>query len=350
MAQIDPLFQIMVSQGASDLHLSAGTPPYLRIDGEMHKAQYRELTHAEIKDLVFETLSDKQKADFIKNWELDYGYSAKGVGRFRCNIFVQRRGMGAVFRTIPEEIKSLEDLGMNPQLYEHTKNKNGLILVTGPTGSGKSTTLAALINYINMHKSEHIITVEDPIEFIHKPKSSLINQREVHSHTKSFSNALRAAMREDPDVILVGELRDLETIQLSVTAAETGHLVLGTLHTTSAAQTIDRIIDVFPVHQQKQIQSMLAESLRAVISQTLLKKKGGGRVAALEVMVNSRAVANLIREGKTYQIPSMIETGSKVGMNNLKQAIDALIKTGQVDKEEAMKYLHDQGAEDPFAA
>lgn len=339
MAQIDDLFKIMLQQEASDLHLTTGEPPYFRINGEMVRSQHKILSSDDLKVLLFEILTEKQKNLFIDKWELDCAYSIPDVGRFRCNIFMQRRGLGAVFRSIPTKILTLDDLGLPKSLTQLADVKRGLIVVTGPTGSGKSTTLAALINHINQNETKHILTIEDPIEFVHKSANSLVNQREVSSHTKSFPNALKAALREDPDIILVGEMRDLETIQLAISAAETGHVVFGTLHTNSAVKTIDRIIDVFPQGQQSQIQTMLAESLRAVVAQSLLPRADKpGRVAAIEVLVNNTAVANLIREGKSFQIPSAMQTGRAEGMFTLDTYLKELVKAGLVTEEEAGKY------------
>jgi twitching motility protein PilT len=340
MAQIDELFKIMVTQGASDLHLAAGSPPCLRLHGEMAKLEYQALNSEEVQGLIFEILNEKQKRSFIEAWELDCAYTLEGIGRFRCNIFMQRKGMGAVFRVIPERIKTVEELGLPPEVLDLIKVHKGLICVTGPTGSGKSTTLAALINHINQHENAHILTIEDPIEFVHPNIKSLVNQREVGGHTKSFANALKAALREDPDIILVGEMRDLETISLALTAAETGHLVFGTLHTNNAHKTIDRIIDVFPDTKQAQIRVMLSESLRGVVAQALLPKADGrGRVAAIELMVNTKAIANLIREGKTFQIPSAMQTGKREGMITYEAAIENLVKRGILDKKVAAEFL-----------
>lgn len=340
MATIDDLFKLMVEQKASDLHLTSGAPPYLRLHCNMVPLNYRELTPQDVQGLIFEILSEKQKKAFVEKWELDFAYFLEGVGRFRCNIFMQRKGLGAVFRTIPEKIKSAQELNLPSSIIDMIDADRGLILVTGPTGSGKSTTLAAMIQHINMTREAHILTVEDPIEFVHPNLKCLVNQREVGSHTKTFTNALKAALREDPDIILVGELRDLETISLALTAAETGHLVFGTLHTNSAAKTIDRIIDVFPGAQQQQIRSMMAESLRGVVAQTLFSRADQqGRVAAFEIMKGTKAVANLIREGKIHQIPSIIQTSASQGMVLFEKYIDDLVKKGLVSPADAKSFL-----------
>lgn len=339
MAKIDELFKMMVEKGASDLHLAAGAAPLLRLDGEMTPTGLAELSNEDCQNLIFEILNEKQKRLFIENWELDCSYSLEDVGRFRVNVFMQRKGMGAVMRVIPTKIKTAEQLGLPPEVMQVIACHKGLICVTGPTGSGKSTTLAALIDHINRNENAHILTIEDPIEFVHPNIKSLVNQREVGGHTKSFANALKAALREDPDIILVGEMRDLETIQLAMTAAETGHLVFGTLHTNNAHKTIDRIIDVFPQEQQAQIRVMLSESLRGVIAQALLPKIGGGRVAAIEILVNTKAVANLIREGKTFQVPSAMQTGRREGMVTHENAIEKLIEKGLIDRKVGMEFL-----------
>ena len=341
MASIDGLLKEMVDQSASDLHITSGAAPYLRVHGGMIPlAQYREFSNQEVQGLIFEILTEKQKKVFIERWELDLAYQLPGIGRFRCNVFMQRKGLGAVFRQIPEKIKTADELNLPKSLLELIDCEKGLILVTGPTGSGKSTTLAALIHHINHTHDSHIITVEDPIEFVHQNIKSLVNQREVGTHTKSFANALKSALREDPDIMLVGEMRDLETISLALTAAETGHLVFGTLHTNSAAKTIDRIIDVFPEGQQAQIRTMLAESLRGVIAQTLFKTVDGrGRVAAYEIMKCTRAVSNLIREGKIHQIPSAIQTGAKYGMVLFERSVEELVKKGKVSRDDANSFL-----------
>lgn len=340
MATIDELFKLMVEQGASDLHITSGAPPYLRVHGNMTPLNYRELSNQDVQGLLFEILSEKQKKTFVEKWELDFAYTISGLGRFRCNIFMQRKGLAAVMRVIPEKIKTAQELGLPPAILDMIECDRGLILVTGPTGSGKSTTLAAMIHQINSTKEAHIITVEDPIEFVHPNIKCLVNQREVGSHTKSFANALKAALREDPDILLVGELRDLETVALALTAAETGHIVFGTLHTNSAAKTIDRIIDVFPAGQQQQIRTMLAESLRGVVAQTLFTRAdGNGRVAAYEIMRNTKAISNLIREGKIHQIPSALQTGSSQGMILFEKYIEDLVKKGKVSANDAKTFL-----------
>lgn len=347
MASIDELFRVMVEQGASDLHLTTGAPPILRLHGGMVPMNYRELSAQDVQGLLFEIISEKQKKAFIEKWELDFAYNIQGVGRFRCNVFMQRKGLGAVFRVIPEKIKGAKDLGLPPGILDLINCDRGLVLVTGPTGSGKSTTLAALIDHINENEDSHIITVEDPIEFVHENKKSLINQREVGSHTKSFANALKAALREDPDIMLVGEMRDLETISLALTAAETGHLVFGTLHTNNASKTIHRIIDVFPSEQQAMIQTMLAESLRGVIAQTLFKRADRpGRIAAYEVLKNTKAVSNMIREGKIHQIFSTMQTSMNQGMITFDKYIDGLVQKNIVSRSDAMTFLGKAGPDD----
>lgn len=330
----------MEERDASDLHVASGSAPYFRIHGEMVKLNYKELAPEVCQALVFEVLTQRNRELFLETFDLDCSYALPGTGRFRVNVFNQRKGVGAVFRRIPERIQTVQELGL-PGHIEHLLNvSEGLILVTGPTGSGKSTTLASLIHTINATRRSHIITIEDPIEFVHHNDKSLINQREVSSHTKSFSQALRAALREDPDVILVGEMRDLETISLALTAAETGHLVLATLHTNSATKTVDRIIDAFPEAQQAQIRVMLAESLRGVVAQSLIPRKdGNGRAAAVEVLVNVPAVANLIREGKTFQIHSSMQTGQAHGMITFDTAVNELVRNGIVSRDEGNHFL-----------
>lgn len=345
MARIDDLLKQMRSQDASDLHLTSGAPPYMRIDGEMVKQNYKSVSPETCQSLIFEILTDNQKELFTQEHDLDFSYPLQGVGRFRVNVFTQRHGIAACFRLIPEHIKTLEELDLPEQLSDLINASEGLILVTGPTGSGKSTTLAALIHEINLRQQAHIITIEDPIEFVHENQRCLISQREVASHTKSFSTALRAALREDPDIILVGEMRDLETISLAITAAETGHLVFATLHTNSAIKTIDRIIDVFPESQQTQIRVMLSESLRGVVAQALLPKPDhGGRVPVVEVMVNVPAVANLIREGKTFQIQSVMQTSRAHGMVTFEMATHELIHKGLISKEDGTSFLRRRSA------
>src|ERR1044071_1701222 len=340
MAKLDELLRLMKQQNASDLHLSSGSAPYLRIHGEMVKLNYREVSHEVCQSLIFQILTEKQREIFAEHWELDLSYPLPEVGRFRVNVFMQRHGVAAVFRLIPEKVQTVEELGLPEQLLDLIDVSEGLVLVTGPTGSGKSTTLAALIHSINMNERAHVITIEDPIEFVHRNGQALISQREVSSHTKSFHAALRAALREDPDIILVGEMRDLETISLAVTAAETGHLVLATLHTNSAVKTVDRIIDVFPESQQGQIRVMLSESLRGIVAQALLPTADGeGRVPVTEVLVNVPAVANLIREGKTHQINSVMQTGRSFGMVTFDGAVNELMRKGIVAKDVGNNFL-----------
>jgi twitching motility protein PilT len=332
---ITELLAFSVKNKASDLHLSAGLPPIIRVDGEMRKLNIPALDHKEVHALIFEIMNDKQRKEYEENLETDFSFEVKDLSRFRVNAFVQNRGSAAVLRTIPSEILSLDDLGA-PQIFKDIINQpTGIILVTGATGSGKSTTLAAMVDHINSTKREHILTIEDPIEFVHENKLCVLNQREVHRDTHSFNNALRSALREDPDIILVGELRDLETIRLAISAAETGHLVFGTLHTNSAPKTIDRLIDVFPAAEKSMIRSMLSESLRAVISQTLLKKVGGGRVAAHEIMLGIPAIRNLIREDKVPQMYSVIQTGQSHGMQTMDQCLQRLVAQGVITAQDA---------------
>ncbi|MDO6568351.1 type IV pilus twitching motility protein PilT [Alteromonas sp. 1_MG-2023] len=332
---ITELLAFSVKNNASDLHLSAGLPPLIRVDGEMRKLNVPALDHKQVHALIYEIMNDMQRKEYEENLETDFSFEISGLSRFRVNAFVQNRGAAAVLRTIPNTVLTLDDLGA-PEIFKEIINQpTGIVLVTGATGSGKSTTLAAMVDHINSHKREHILTIEDPIEFVHENKMSLINQREVHRDTHSFSNALRSALREDPDVILVGELRDLETIRLAISAAETGHLVFGTLHTNSAPKTIDRIIDVFPAEEKAMVRSMLSESLRAVISQTLLKKVGGGRIAAHEIMVGIPAIRNLIREDKVPQMYSVIQTGQATGMQTMDQCLQRLLALGAITKEDA---------------
>jgi twitching motility protein PilT len=334
---ISELLLFAEKQGASDLHISSGEPPMLRIHGDIKKINLPALTKEETHKMLYDIMGDNQRKVYEEKHELDFSIELADIARFRVNIFMQRRGEGAVFRSIPTKILSFEQLGLPEVCKRICENDRGLVLVTGPTGSGKSTTLAAMVDYINDTEHGHILTIEDPIEFVHQSKNCLINQRELGPHTHSFANALRSALREDPDVILVGEMRDLETIGLALTAAETGHLVFGTLHTSSAPKTVDRIIDVFPSTEQAQIRAMLSESLRAVLSQTLLKRADGkGRVAAIEIMIGVPAIRNLIREAKVHQMPSIIQTGQQYGMQTLDQVLKDLAMKRIVTKEEAM--------------
>ncbi|MCS6292614.1 MAG: type IV pilus twitching motility protein PilT [Nitrospira sp.] len=332
---ISKLLTFSVKEGASDCHISSGEPPMIRIHGDLKKLDHPALTPDETHALIYDMMTDTQRKNFEEHRECDFSFELGDIARFRVNVFVQQRGLGAVFRNIPTEILPLEKLGMPPTLRQLCDKEKGLILVTGPTGSGKSTTLAAMVDYLNNTFEGHIITIEDPIEFVHKSKKCLVNQRELGVHTLSFANALKSALREDPDIVLVGEMRDLETIQLALTAAETGHLVFGTLHTSSAPKTIDRIIDAFPPAQQAQIRTQLSEALEAVITQTLLKKKSGGRVAALEIMVATTAVRNLIREAKLHQIPGIMQASQKDGMQTMDMALLELATRGVVTKAEA---------------
>ncbi|MDA0820893.1 MAG: type IV pilus twitching motility protein PilT [Proteobacteria bacterium] len=332
---IGELLAFGVKNGCSDLHLSAGLPPMIRVDGDVRRINVPAMDHTEVHDLVYDIMNDKQRKDYEEFWECDFSFEIPGLARFRVNAFNQNRGAGAVFRTIPSEILSLEDLGAPNIFKEISEIPRGVVLVTGPTGSGKSTTLAAMVNHKNETEYGHILTIEDPIEFVHQSKKCLINQREVHRDTLGFNEALRSALREDPDTILVGEMRDLETIRLALSAAETGHLVFGTLHTSSAAKTIDRVVDVFPAQEKDMVRAMLSESLRAVISQTLMKKNGGGRVAAHEIMIGTPAIRNLIRENKIAQMYSAIQTGQQFGMQTLDQCLQQLVKQGIVSRSEA---------------
>ncbi|MDJ0877076.1 MAG: type IV pilus twitching motility protein PilT [Halieaceae bacterium] len=332
---ITELLAFSAKQGASDLHLSAGLPPMIRVDGDVRRINLPPMDHKQVHDLIYEIMNDKQRKDFEEFLETDFSFEVPGVSRFRVNAFNQNRGAGGVFRTIPSKVLTMEDLGMGQVFKDIAEVPRGLMLVTGPTGSGKSTTLAAIIDFINDTRYQHILTIEDPIEFVHESKKCLINQREVHKDTLGFNEALRSALREDPDIILVGELRDLETIKLALEAAETGHLVFGTLHTQSAAKTIDRIIDVFPAAEKAMVRSMLSESLQAVISQTLLKKQGGGRVAAHEIMRGTSAIRNLIREDKVAQMYSAIQTGGSIGMQTLDQCLERLLEKRLISREAA---------------
>jgi twitching motility protein PilT len=349
MPKIDSFFKHMIEQNASDLHLSVGSRPRIRLHGTLKEMESPELNNNLMQEMLFEIITEAQKKAFIARRDLDFAYEVPGLARFRANYLVQKRGLAAVFRVIPTDIKGVDALGVPQQVLKFADMNRGLVLVTGPTGSGKSTTLAALIDYINAGRKEHILTIEDPIEFVHQSKKCLVTQREVGTHTKSFSAALRAALREDPDVILVGELRDLETIELAVTAAETGHLVFGTLHTNSAAKTVDRIIDAFPADQQAQIRTMLSESLKGVVSQQLLKRSDrAGRVPAMEILFVKTSVANLIREGKTFQIPSIIQTGKGEGMQLMDQAIMEYLMQKVISPEEAHTKCSDKSAFEQF--
>lgn len=356
MPQIDQFLKVLVEQGGSDLHLTVGSPPVMRIHGQMQRIKFREMSNADMEALVYEVMEEDWRIQFMDRLDFDFAYEIEGVARFRVNVFWQRKGLGAVLRTIPSKILTADDLALPAAVRKMCMLTKGLVLVTGPTGSGKSTTLAAMIDLINETRTDHVLTIEDPIEFVHPNKKSLINQREVGTNTKSFANALRAALREDPDVIMVGEMRDQETIELGMTAAETGHLVFGTLHTNSAPKTMDRVIDVFPADQQEQIRAMLAESLKGVIAQVLLRTKDGkGRIAASEIMVGTSAISNLIREGKVHQIPSIIQTGKKDGMQLLDQHILEFLMSGKITPEEAYmrannKQAFEQHLKEPPAA
>ena len=332
---ITELLAFSAKQGASDLHLSSGLPPMIRVDGDVRRINLPAMDHKQVHALIYDIMNDKQRKDYEEFLETDFSFEVPGVARFRVNAFNQNRGAAAVFRTIPSKVLSMEDLGLGETFRNIADVPRGLVLVTGPTGSGKSTTLAALMDYIDSTKYQHVLTVEDPVEFVHESKKCLINQREVHRDTHGFNEALRSALREDPDIILVGELRDLETIRLALTAAETGHLVFGTLHTTSAAKTIDRVVDVFPAEEKSMVRSMLSESLQAVISQTLLKKVGGGRVAAHEIMLGTPAIRNLIREDKVAQMYSAIQTGGALGMQTLDSCLKGLLAKGLINRESA---------------
>ncbi|KTD82609.1 type IV pilus twitching motility protein PilT [Legionella waltersii] len=332
---IAELLAFSVKNKSSDLHLSAGMPPMIRVDGDLRKINLPALEHKDVIKIVYDIMNDRQRKEYEEFLETDFSFEIPSLARFRVNAFNQGRGAAAVFRTIPSLILSMEDLGLPPIFKEMANFNRGLILVTGPTGSGKSTTLAAVIDYINSSRYEHILTVEDPVEFVHQSKKCLVNQREVHKDTLSFNAALRSALREDPDIILVGEMRDLETIRLAMTAAETGHLVFGTLHTNSATKTINRIIDVFPAEEKSMVRSMLSESLQAVVAQSLLKKTGGGRVAALEIMMCTGAIRNLIREDKVAQMYSSIQTGQAKGMQTLDQHLTELVNNNVISRHTA---------------
>lgn len=339
---ITELLAFSVQHDASDLHLSTGSPPLIRVDGDVRKLNIPAFDAKDVNALVYDIMNDRQRKEYEENLEVDFSFEVPNLARFRVNAFNQNRGPAAVFRTIPSKILSLDDLGCPDIFRDISDTPRGLVLVTGPTGSGKSTTLAAMVDYINNSKNDHILTIEDPIEFVHENKLCLINQREVHRDTLSFEAALRSALREDPDVILVGEMRDLETIRLAMTAAETGHLVFGTLHTTSAPKTVDRIIDVFPAAEKSMVRSMLSESLRAVISQTLIKKVGGGRVASHEIMIGTPAIRNLIREDKIAQMYSAIQTGMSNGMQTMDQCLQNLVNRGVITKAAAMEKAVDK--------
>ncbi|MDD5673238.1 MAG: PilT/PilU family type 4a pilus ATPase [Chitinivibrionales bacterium] len=343
-AEIDRLLFSLVSSKASDLHLCAGIPPMLRMDGEMQLLpDSRPLSHEEIERILLPMAPQRNREEFKKRHDTDFAYEIKGLARFRCNFFVDRKGMGGVFRVIPHKIITAEDMGLSREILNLCHLPKGLVLVTGPTGSGKSTTLCALVDYINRNRTDHVITIEDPIEFVHENKRCLINQRQVFEHTDSFKDALRAALREDPDIVLVGEMRDLETVSIAIETAETGHLVFGTLHTSTAPSTVDRIIDQFPADRQQQIRVMLAESLKGVVSQMLCKKIGGGRIPALEVLIGTISVSNLIRESKTFQITSVMQTGRQLGMCTMNDSLLELVRKKIVAPEEAMNKALDKG-------
>lgn len=345
MAKIDELFRAMVDRGASDLHLISGLPPAMRINGELERTEGRgPLDEQELKELLYEITPSPKKEQFELNGDADFGYEIPGVARFRANLFNQKYGCGAVFRKIPSKVLTAEELGLPPVLTRAAMLRKGLVLVTGPTGSGKSTTLAAMIDHANKHRKDHILTIEDPIEFVHQSLGCIVNHREVGVHTQSFGAALRGALREDPDIILVGEMRDLETIRLAVEAAATGHLVFGTLHTENAAKTVDRVIEVFPHQEQAQIRNTLSTALRVVVAQNLFKRiDQKGRCAALEIMVCTPAIANLIRDAKTFQIASVMQTGKAVGMQTLDDAIQELLNKKWIAPEEAYEKAVDKG-------
>ena len=350
MAKIDAFFKLLHEQGGSDLHLASGSPPILRIRGNLQRVKYNVLENDELKAMLYEIAPENKIKVFEETGDVDFGYEIPGLARYRANFFMQKNGVGAVFREIPSKILTAEQLGLPEIMTKLSMLPRGLVLVTGPTGSGKSTTLAAILDYANANRKDHIITVEDPIEFVHQSKGCLVNHREVGSHTKSFGAALKGALREDPDIILVGEMRDLETIALAIEAAMTGHLVMGTLHTISAAKTVDRIIEIFPTQQQPQVRATLADALRAVISQTMFKRIDvKGRCVAFEILIATPAVRNLIREGKTYQIPSSMQTGKKFGMKTLDDAIMELMQKGWIDPDEAYNKCVDKAKFKPFA-
>lgn len=343
MARIDAFFKLMAEQKASDLHLATNNPPMLRINGDLIRVDFPPLQNDELKAMVYEIAPEGKIKTFEESLDVDFGYEVPGVARYRANFFQQKHGISAVFRLVPSNVLTVEQLNLPPVLKKFPMLKKGLVLVTGPTGSGKSTTLAAMLDYANLQRQDHIITVEDPIEFVHRSQNCLVQHREVGMHTRSFAAALRGALREDPDIILVGEMRDLETIELALTAAATGHLVFGTLHTSSAAKAVDRIIDIFPTHQQNQIRTTLAESLKGVIAQNLFKTiDKPGRVAGLEILVVDNAIANLVREGKTHQIPGMIQVGKKKGNQPLDDAIMDLLRKMRISPEEAYDKSNDK--------
>jgi len=336
MARLDAFFKLMFDSGASDLHITSGQPPILRVHGELERIKYDPMDDETLRAMLYEIAPEQKIKQFEETGDVDFGYEIPGVARFRANYFMQKYGCGAVFRQIPTKVLTADELGLPPILKKSAMLHKGLVLVTGPTGSGKSTTLAAVLDHANKHRKDHIITIEDPIEFVHQSQGCLINQREVHMHTKSFAAALRGALREDPDIILVGEMRDLETIRLALEASNTGHLVFGTLHTTSAAKTIDRVIEVFPAEEQAQVRNSLSTGLKVVVAQNLFKRVDKrGRCAALELLVCTAAVGNLIREGKTVQIPSAIQTGKQYGMQTLDDAIMAVLQKGWISPDEA---------------
>ena len=349
MAKIDAFFKLMNEQGASDLHLVSGQPPALRIRGEMERIKYKVLDEDELKSMLYEIAPEQKVKVFEETGDIDFGYDVLGIARYRANFFKQKYGVAAVFRQIPEEIMTAKQLGLPDVITKLASLPRGLVLVTGPTGSGKSTTLAAIVDVANRTRKDHIITVEDPIEFVHQSQGCIINHREVGVHTRSFTAALRGALREDPDIILVGEMRDLETIRLAIEAASTGHLVFSTLHTSSAPKTVDRVIEVFPASEQAQIRSTLSDGLRAVVAQVLFKRiDKKGRIPALEILIANPAVRNLIREGKTHQIPSMIQTGKKYGMQLLDDAIMDLLNKGMISPDDAYSKSNDKGRFRPF--
>jgi twitching motility protein PilT len=349
MAKIDAFFKLMHDQGASDLHLVSGQPPALRINGEMERIKYKVLDNDILRSMLYEIAPEDKVKVFEETGDVDFGYEIPGLARYRANFFMQKNGVAAVFRQIPSNILTAEQLGLPSVIPKLALLPRGLVLITGPTGSGKSTTLAAIIDVANRNRKDHIITVEDPIEFVHQSQGCIINHREVGLHTRTFSAALRGALREDPDIILVGEMRDLETISLAIEAASTGHLVFGTLHTSSAAKTVDRIIEVFPANQQGQVRSTLADGLRAVVAQVLFKRADKkGRCAALEIMIATPAVRNLIREAKTFQIPSSIQTGKRYGMQLLDDAIMDLLNKGMIYPDDAYAKANDKGKFRPF--